>query len=61
MLYDRTGTGFVKDINCFVRKKSVGDIPCGKLNCIWYKVRGDVNAVVLFIFCLLYTSDAADD
>ena len=59
MLYDRTGTGFVKDINCFVRKKSVGDIPCGKLNCIWYKVRGDVNAVVLFIFVYKTAEDTA--
>ena len=59
MLYDRTGTGFVKDINCFVRKKSVGDIPCGKLNCIWDKVRGDVNAVVLFIFVYKTAEDTA--
>ena len=59
MLYDRTGTGFVKDINCFVREKSVGDISCGKLNCIWYKVRGDVNAVVLFIFVYKTAEDTA--
>ena len=30
-----------------------------KLNCIWYKVRGDVNAVVLFIFVYKTAEDTA--
>ena len=59
MLYHRTGTRLVEDIYSFVREKPVGDISCGKLYGIWDKVRGDVNAVVLFIFVYKTAEDTA--